>query len=176
MDEIIFKQNKYIGVWAGTLLDGVSIEDIRKSNLRAYEVCQQCVRRNEKATKGVCASCLCGGLANFEYDEKFVIDIKNGSSMLLEIQSLKNELQIEKDRANALELVASKPCKNCKRSELVREAVLFGRSYGVAQIEGRLFPNLKEINDWLISEGIEPFGEIAKQRHSITKEQPNENS
>lgn len=114
MSEIKFEQNKYTGIWAGALLVDVSIDDIRKSNLRAYEVCQQCVRRNEKATKGICASCLCRGLSNFEYDEKFISDIKDGNSMLLEIQSLKNELQCEKDRANALELVASKPCKDCE--------------------------------------------------------------
>lgn len=114
MDEIKFKQNKHTGIWAGALLDSVSVDEIRKSNLKAYEVCQQCVRRNEKATRGICAYCLCEGLANFEYDEKFITDIKDGSSMILEIQSLKNELQAEKDRANALELVASKPCKDCE--------------------------------------------------------------
>lgn len=32
----------------------------------------------------------------------------------LEIEKLKNELQLEKDRSNALELVASKPCKDCE--------------------------------------------------------------
>lgn len=31
-----------------------------------------------------------------------------------EIEKLKNELQIEKDRANTLELATSKPCKDCK--------------------------------------------------------------
>ena len=37
--------------------------------------------------------------------------------LYLGIEKLKNELQIERDRANALELVASKPCKDCEYSK-----------------------------------------------------------
>lgn len=39
----------------------------------------------------------------------FELDGKN-----MEIEKLKNELQCEKNRANVLELVASKPCKDCE--------------------------------------------------------------
>jgi len=45
---------------------------------------------------------------------------------------------------------------------LVREGVLLGRSYGAAQMDGKLSPNLKQINDWLISEGIPPFGKRSR--------------
>jgi len=45
---------------------------------------------------------------------------------------------------------------------LVRKAFLFGKSYGIAQIDGKLTPSLNDVNDWLISNGIEPFAKTAK--------------
>jgi len=44
----------------------------------------------------------------------------------------------------------------------IREAVLVGRTYGQTQEDDP--QAFKKVNDWLISEGVEPFGERANKR------------
>lgn len=62
----------------------------------------------------------------------FELDGKN-----LEIEKLKNELQCEKDRANALELVASKPCKECEFNNAAKERMESATLYMQKALDGK---------------------------------------
>jgi hypothetical protein len=79
------------------------------------EICYKCGNNhNQSSSLHSLAGLLC--LNRADRPDEWSMDefIRDARKLEIEVQKLTNELQCEKDRANTLELVASKPCKDCE--------------------------------------------------------------